>query len=216
MDLYQVCSYEIPGIKTGLTPRGHKLEHWNKEAHFQNSSSLKMEGIELWYWYAASPCWPLPCLFIWCPWGQDWPRPGVTNLSIGTKKATFFFFEPGRSTALIFSMYHIVDLYQFYSYDTPGVKTGIIPGVTSWNNSNRDGRIHFVGKMTQVSDPGPSCLKKTFSGTVFELKLTRTVFMVLQRWKTSKGWCKYDLIPKWQPFYTIKTQKGKLYWEKKV
>ena len=29
-------------------------------------------------------------------------------------------------------------------------------GVTRWNNSNKKGRIHFVGKMTQVSDPGPS------------------------------------------------------------
>ena len=56
-----------------------------------------------------------------------------------------------------------MDLYQFYSYDTPGVKTGPIPGVISWNNSNREGRIHFVGKLTQVSDSGPSwpsCLFK--------------------------------------------------------
>ena len=37
-----------------------------------------------------------------------------------------------------------------------GVKTGPTPGVTSWNNCNREGRIHFVGKKTQVSDPGPS------------------------------------------------------------
>ena len=34
--------------------------------------------------------------------------------------------------------------------------------ITSWNNSNKEGRIHTVGKMTQVSDLGPSwpsCLK---------------------------------------------------------
>ena len=49
-----------------------------------------------------------------------------------------------------------MDLYQFYSYDTPGVKTGPNPGVISWNNSNREGRIHFVGKLTQVSNSGPS------------------------------------------------------------
>ena len=29
-------------------------------------------------------------------------------------------------------------------------------GVISWNNSNREGRIHFVGKLTRVSDSGPS------------------------------------------------------------
>ena len=40
----------------------------------------------------------------------------------------------------------IFDLYQLYSYDTPGVKTGPCPGVTSWNNNNREGRIHFVGE----------------------------------------------------------------------
>ena len=32
----------------------------------------------------------------------------------------------------------------------------VIKGVTSWNNSNKEGRIHFVGKMTPVSNPGPS------------------------------------------------------------
>ena len=49
-----------------------------------------------------------------------------------------------------------MDLYQFYLYNTSGVKTGTTPWVTSWNNSNEEGRNHFVGKMTQVSDPGPS------------------------------------------------------------
>ena len=49
------------------------------------------------------------------------------------------------------------------SYDTPWVKTGPTWGggggvclVKSWNNCNKEGRIHFVGKMTQVSDPGQS------------------------------------------------------------
>ena len=47
-------------------------------------------------------------------------------------------------------------MYQFYSYDTPGVKPGPIRGVISLNISNREGRMHFVGKLTQVSDSGPS------------------------------------------------------------
>ena len=29
-------------------------------------------------------------------------------------------------------------------------------GVTSWNNRNKEGRIHFMGKMTRVRNPGPS------------------------------------------------------------
>ena len=36
------------GSKLGL-PRGQKLEHRNKERKFQNSSSLKLEGLEVWY-----------------------------------------------------------------------------------------------------------------------------------------------------------------------
>ena len=42
-----------------------------------------------------------------------------------------------------------------------GSKLAPSGGVISWNNSNREGRIHFVGKLTQVSDSGsswPSCL----------------------------------------------------------
>ena len=40
-----------------------------------------------------------------------------------------------------------------YSYDGPGFKTGPAPGITSWN---KEGRIRFVGKMTRMSNPGPS------------------------------------------------------------
>ena len=37
-----------------------------------------------------------------------------------------------------------------------GSKLAPSRGVISWNNSCREGRIHFVGKLTQVSDSGPS------------------------------------------------------------
>ena len=37
-----------------------------------------------------------------------------------------------------------------------GSKLAPFRGVISWNKSNREGRIHFVGKLTQVSDSGPS------------------------------------------------------------
>ena len=76
-------------VQFGLTPGGHKLEHRNKEAHLQNSSSLKMEGIQLWYLVCSISLWTSTKLFIWCPWDQDWPRCGVTNLNIGTKKAKY-------------------------------------------------------------------------------------------------------------------------------
>ena len=37
-----------------------------------------------------------------------------------------------------------------------GSKLAPSGGVISWNNSNREDRIHFVGKLTQVSNSGPS------------------------------------------------------------
>ena len=54
---------------------GHKLEHRNKENQLQNSSSLKLKGLELWYLVLASPCKPLSILFIWFLWSQNWPHP---------------------------------------------------------------------------------------------------------------------------------------------
>ena len=48
-----------------------------KKQNLRKSSSLKPEGIELCILYVVSPSGPLPRLFIWCSWGQNWPRPGV-------------------------------------------------------------------------------------------------------------------------------------------
>ena len=52
MDLYQDCSYDAPGVKTGLAPGGWGggvtiLKHRDKEGKLQNFSSLKLEGAEL-------------------------------------------------------------------------------------------------------------------------------------------------------------------------
>ena len=49
VDLYQVCLDYAPGVKIGPHPGDHKLEHRNKESHLQNSSPVKLEGVELWY-----------------------------------------------------------------------------------------------------------------------------------------------------------------------
>ena len=74
------------GSKLAL-PRGdRKSELRNKEANLQNSS-LKLESIEI--WYVASPWGPLPSLFITCPWGQNWSRPGGHKLNIGTQNENF-------------------------------------------------------------------------------------------------------------------------------
>ena len=71
-------------LESKLTPqRGHKLEHRNKEDQLQNSSSLKLEGISLDFWYVASPCRPLSILFIWCPLGSKLAPPWGSQ--VGTK-----------------------------------------------------------------------------------------------------------------------------------
>ena len=45
LDLYQVCSYGAPGVKTGPAPGGHKSESRGKKGKLQNSSSPKLEGV---------------------------------------------------------------------------------------------------------------------------------------------------------------------------
>ena len=59
---------------------GHKLEHRNKENQLQNSSSLKLEGLELWYLVFSISLWTFINLFIWFLWGQNWLHPGGHKL----------------------------------------------------------------------------------------------------------------------------------------
>ena len=47
VDLYQDCSYDAPGVKTGPSTGVTSLKHTNKEGKLQNSSSLKLESAEL-------------------------------------------------------------------------------------------------------------------------------------------------------------------------
>ena len=47
MNLYQECSYHVLGVKTTPIPGGPNLQHWNKEDQLQNSSFLKLKGLEL-------------------------------------------------------------------------------------------------------------------------------------------------------------------------
>ena len=71
------------------------------------------------------------------------PPRGSQLRNIGTKKENFkIFSETRKGRALIFGMKHLlVDLYQDCSYDAPGVKTGLAPGVTSSEHRNKDGKL---------------------------------------------------------------------------
>ena len=94
----------------------------------------------------VSPSGPLPRLFIWCPWGPNWPRPWgghkFETYEQRRKTLKFFFSETRKCRALIFGMKHLlVDLYQDCSYDAPGVKTGLAPGVTISKHRNKDGKL---------------------------------------------------------------------------
>ena len=70
---------------------------------------------------------------------------GVSQVrTIGTRRKTLKFFFSGtrKCRALIFGMKHLlVDLYQDCSYDAPGIKTGLTPGVTSSKHRNKDGNL---------------------------------------------------------------------------
>ena len=59
MNLYEVCSNDPPGVKTDHAPG---VTSWNtgpKEDHLQNSCSLTLEGIELWYLVFSISLWSL-------------------------------------------------------------------------------------------------------------------------------------------------------------
>ena len=84
------------------------------------------------------------------PLGQNWPCPGgvgggghkFETYKQRRKTSKFFFSETRKCRALIFGMKHLlVDLYQDCSYDAPGVKTGLAPGVTSSKHRNKDGKV---------------------------------------------------------------------------
>ena len=76
------------------------------------------------------------------------PRPGGSQVrNKGTKKENFefFFSETRKGRALIFGMNHLlVDFYQDCSYDAPGVKTDLAPGVTSPKHKNKEGKLKIL------------------------------------------------------------------------
>ena len=47
VDLYQDCSFDVPGVKTGPASGVTSSKHRNKEGKLKNFSSLKIESAEL-------------------------------------------------------------------------------------------------------------------------------------------------------------------------
>ena len=74
------------------------------------------------------------------PWGGG----GVTSWKREQRRKIlkFFLSETRKCRALIYGMKHLlVDLYKHCSYDAPGVKTGLAPGVTGSKHRNKDGKL---------------------------------------------------------------------------
>ena len=77
-------------------PVGPKLEHKNKERKFQNSFSMKLEGLELWYLVCSISLWTEV---------KTGPAPGSqVGIQEQRKKTSKFFFETGRHRPLIFGI----------------------------------------------------------------------------------------------------------------
>ena len=88
---FQVCTYHVLGSILAPIPRGHKLEHKNKEDQLGNSSSLKLEGIELWFLVCWISLWTFINFIHMMPLGSKLAPPlGSQVGTTGTKKVEFF------------------------------------------------------------------------------------------------------------------------------
>ena len=75
-------------------------------------------------------------------------NPPITLVAMATKRKKIakslkiFISETRRHRALIFGMWHfLLDLYPDCSYDSPHVKSGAAPGVTSSKHRNKKGKL---------------------------------------------------------------------------
>ena len=94
---FQVFSYDTSGDQDRPRPWGHKFEHGIKEGKIQNSSSLKLEGLELSYLVCSISLWtstkfvhmmPLGSELA-LPLGQNWPQPRGHKLGHWNKERKF-------------------------------------------------------------------------------------------------------------------------------
>ena len=119
-------------------PVGHKLENWNKESHLQNSSPLKLEGVELWYLVFSISLWTSTQFVHMMLLGSrfDPPRGGGHNLEHRNKENQLqnsSSLKPEGIELRFFTLCICLWTFIIYSYDSFGVKTDPTPGVTSWN-----------------------------------------------------------------------------------
>ena len=87
LDLKQDCSYDVPGFKLALLQGS---QNWNTGTKMENFifffSETGSPSALMFCMYYLLESWPLPSLFIWCPWGSNWPRPGGHKFEHGNKE----------------------------------------------------------------------------------------------------------------------------------
>ena len=148
---YFVCSISL-GTSTkfvnemplGLKPTppwGSQVEHRNMEQTFYNSSSLKLDDLELWYFlYVASPCGPLPSSFIWCPKGQDWSCPGSHKLEYRNKEDKFQIFLLWKWKAYSFDIWYVASPPNLFIW-CPWGQNWPRPGGHMLEHRSKDGKL---------------------------------------------------------------------------
>ena len=116
-------------------PRGSQIEHRDKETHPQNSSSLKVEGLELWYLTGSISLWTSTTFFSdYAPWVKVGPSPGVTNWNKEAHLQNSFSVKlKGIGLWYLVCSVSLWSTSKFWPYDAPGVKTDPAPGVTILN-----------------------------------------------------------------------------------
>ena len=84
--LYQNTSNYGPWVEISPMLWGLGFHIEIKKEIFKNLLVPNCKGKSFHSWYVASSSGPLPSNFIWCPWGQNWPRPWGHKLEHKTKE----------------------------------------------------------------------------------------------------------------------------------
>ena len=122
-------NWDCPGV--------HKLKHRNKERKFQNSSSLKLERLELWYLVYSISLRTSTKFVHMMPLGSKLAPSWGSQ--VGTQEqrspsSKFFFSETVWHKDLIFGMWRLfVDLYQVCRKMPLGSKLAPPRGSQVWN-----------------------------------------------------------------------------------
>ena len=71
-------------------PWGSQVEHRNKERTFYNSSSLKLDGLELWYFVCSISLWTSTMFVNKMPLGSELAQPWGSQVEHRNKERTFY------------------------------------------------------------------------------------------------------------------------------